>query len=248
MSILSHTHRVPGCLPALATLALTTLLAGYPLAGASAQTMYRPADVSTDMGQLTNLYSISHVIDGSGLSTGYTSGVTNLASYNATHNSSLPENVWVSALFSQTGSVTFDMGSGFSTPLASFVFWNDMPTFPTPISGFALAASNDATFSFATALGSFSPSNPPGGTDNAVIKEVFSFTPTTARYFRMTITGNIGNTNASGFGEAAFAGILAANSPEPGTLVLLALGTGVLATRFAGGGIRWMSRGRHRNA
>lgn len=188
---------------------------------ANAQIMYRPTGASSNIGTggSTNL---NNVINGSGLSTGFTSGTTNLTGYSATHNNNFPANLWGGT--ARTGLVTFDMGSTFSTPLASFVFWNLGPTNDVRVATFTLSASNDSTFSSGvTSLGSFTTNTT--GTNPATNYEVFSFTPTTARYYRMNITGTFNtNSNNTGIGEVAFAGVLAAAAPEPATFAFLALG------------------------
>lgn len=110
---------------------LFALSGGYPLGAANAQTMFQPADVTTNMGQAPADVGIRNVIDGSGLSTPYTSGVTDLAFYNAPHaitsplpNGSFKSTFWYSSLTRTTGLVTFDMGNGFNASLSQLAFWN----------------------------------------------------------------------------------------------------------------------------
>lgn len=230
MSIVSRSRSLFGSLGVALVVVSGHLLLGEGVA--YAQTMFRPIAASTNMGEL-NGNPITKVIDGSGLSSPYISGVTALAAYNATHDSDLGGNNWFSDLGNPTGFVIFDMGSGFTASLSQFAFWNDGPGFDTRVVGFSLSASNSATFSSGvTNLGGFTSTAPGGNT--TVGKEVFNFAPITARYFRMTITSNGGNTYSS-FGEAAFAGSAAAvNGPEPETLALLALGIGVFIWRKGG--------------
>lgn len=207
-------------------LVFAALLAGCALgiaAPASAQTMFQPTSVSTTMGNIGNAV-INNVINQSGLSTPYTSGVTSLASYNATHDSDLSTAYWNSSANNTTGNVDFDLGGTFT--ITNFVLWNDPSNYADQIVTFNLISSSDPTFSSSTALGSFTTNTV--GDFTAIQKETFSFAPTTARYFRMQVTANQGD-SFTAFGEAAFAGSTAAvNSPEPGSIALLALGTGVL--------------------
>lgn len=169
------------------------------------------------------LQVIGNTIDQVGLSSSYSSGVTPLASYNATLLfASSP--VWSSANIT-TGNVDFTLGGSYT--VSSFVFWNANSTNTARVVGFTLLASPDASFATTTNLGSFTSS--PTGSVIAINREVFSFTPTSASFIRMQITSNGGGGNTS-FGEAAVAVAAAVTSaPEAGSgsLALLGIGLGM---------------------
>jgi len=70
----------------------------------------QPTAVSTTMGSLSP-FAIGNVIDQSGLSPGYTSGVTGASSYTATHVGLVFTAHWQSSVGTTTGFVSFDLGS-----------------------------------------------------------------------------------------------------------------------------------------
>lgn len=188
---------------------------------ASAQVLFQPAAVSTNLGTFSGS-NINNTIDQSALSTTYSSGITPLAGYNATHRNILASDYWASASGTTTGNVIFDLGV--ARTIGTLVLWNGTPGNGTGINTFALSAANVADFSSGvTTLGNFTTNTT--GTAFAINLETFSFSATTARYFRMNITANAGSTDFTIFGEAAFASAtVSATAPEPGTFALLALG------------------------
>src|SRR5262245_6199090 len=107
---------------AMGLLALARALLCGPAPPARAGVILQPASVSTDMG--TGLGSPNRVINQSGLSAGYTSGVTDFDTYIArkpTHNSSDGRNIWGSD-FSNTGNFDFDLGGTYA--IGAFALWN----------------------------------------------------------------------------------------------------------------------------
>lgn len=214
--------------------ALGALLALSGVA-ASAQTIYQPASVTTDMGTSTDqAYDLNNLINQSGLQTPYVSGVTDLSTYNSSSQIFDYTNLWSSEADNPTGTVTFDLGN--TRTISDLLFWNSRAGTPERLTGFSLAASDDSTFSSGvTNLGDFTVDS--SGGFLSVRRDVFSFATTTARYFRMTITGN-GGAFRTTISEVAFAGpSVAAAAPEPGTLGLLALGIG-LPILMGNGGLR----------
>jgi hypothetical protein len=211
---------------------LALALLCVPAPAARADVILDPATASTNMGT-SPLFSPDNVRNQSGLSTPYTSGVTDFAAYiasNPTHNSNLFANGWGSQNRTTTGN--FDFGLGGTFTIDSFALWNfgDSPrsVFVRNVIGFDLLASADASFSSTTSLGTFTahPSN--FGPVNAVRPEVFTFAPTTAAFVRMHITSNNGDPSVTGFGEAAFSAQSPAAVPEPSSLALLSLGAAAL--------------------
>jgi hypothetical protein len=213
----------------LTTLALAAALLGLAPA-AQAGLILQPASASTDMGYLFSIPD--DVRNQSGLRVGYTSGVTDFNTYiasNPIHNGTLdPSSVWVSA-FLKTGNFDFALGGTFT--VQSFALWNIGGNADYNVVGFELLAADNAAFSSATSLGTFT-ANPNTGPFDAVLPQVFHFiTPTSAAFVRMRITSNNGNELITGFGEAAFEVQASPTAvPEPGSLALLAAGgLGLLA-------------------
>jgi hypothetical protein len=207
------TTRAPGLL----ALALALLCGAAPPARAGV--ILQPATASTDMG--TAIGSPNNVINQSGLSAPYTSGVTDFAAYiasNPTHNSSDARNAWGSN-FGATGNFDFDLGGTYA--IGAFALWNYGGGLPQNVVGFDLLAADNAAFSNPTTLGSFT-ANPDTGRYTAVLPEVFTFTPTSAAFVRMHITSNNGSRYTI-FGEAAFSAQATA-VPEPSSLALLGVG------------------------
>jgi hypothetical protein len=199
------------------------LLALVP--AAQAGIILQPASASTDMGNFNGTSVPNNVIIQSGLSTGYTSLVTDFDSYIAskpTHNSNSDANIWRSAF--QTTKGNFDFSLGGTHTIASFALWNAGGNNIWNVAGFELLASADSSFSSPTSLGSFT-ANANTGTADAVLPEVFTFTPTSAAFVRMHITSNWGDVYGTWFGEAAFEEQPAtATVPEPGSVALVGLG------------------------
>jgi len=98
---------------------------------------------------------VNDLIDQSGLSPSYTSGVTDFNSYtsSATHAFLEVSNAWVSNTGNPTGIITFDLGSTHS--IEAFALWNH--NFPNSINDFELLADTDGSFGNGgtTSLGSF---------------------------------------------------------------------------------------------
>jgi hypothetical protein len=187
-------------------------LFSLPLA-VGAGTMLQPTAVTTNMG--TAIGNINNVVNQSGLSTNYTSGVTDFATYtaSATHNSASGANFWVSASGTPSGNVDFSLGGSFA--IDSFALWNLPSGGITNVQGFTLLAANNSSFTGATMLGSFTASI--SGTQTAAPAQDFSFTTTTASFVRMQIAGNSLGAPFSGFGEAAL-DVASTAVPEPSTL------------------------------
>jgi len=178
--------------------------------------------------------SPTNTINQSGLSTGYTSLVTDFDAYiagNPSHDNNL-STIWSSDPTTITGNFDFALGSSFT--IQSLALWGNFDGalgVDTP-KEFGLFADDNAGFASPTFLGNFIANIPIA---NPVSPQVFSFLPTDASFVRMQITSNNGGTNFTRFGEAAFEVQDAQSVPEPSSLAQLALaslvGLGLAARR-----------------
>ena len=197
-----------------------SLLALAPSVNADSLVMLDPTSVATDIAT-SDPFKITRIIDQSGLSSSYTSGVTDFATFtsSATTGVITVNNTWSSATGSTSGNIDFTLGGSYT--ISSFALWTNLgPTEGAAILGlkdFTLLASDNASFIGATTLGSFTASKPVlAGTVHA---QVFDFTATTASFVRMEITNNYGGDRVL-FNEVAFG----AQVPEPSSFVLLGFG------------------------
>ena len=186
---------------------------------ASAGVILRPASASTTMGEF---YPVSHLVDGSGLSSGYSSLVTDFDTYiatNPTHFHGFGANVWGAPAGVRSGFIDFNLGG--SRTIESMAFWSAVSD-PSAIKDFVLLADDSADFVGATTLGTFTASNTLGsGSQTAA--QVFQFAATSASYIRMQVL----NTQAASsystvMGEVAFE--VVPSVPEPGMVALVGLG------------------------
>lgn len=210
----------------LLALIAPAVLAGLSAAPARAGLILQAKSASTNMGSLTADTLPDNTRNQTGLSVGYASLTTDFDGYIAsgpTHNGSSFPNVWISAGGITTGNFDFDLGGTFT--VESFAYWGIGGGAGSDVTGFTLLAADNAAFTGATVLGSFSPALDPSFSTTA---KVFTFAPTAAAFVRMQITSNNGG-GVAGFGEAAFEVQSAAAVPEPASLALIALGTGPLA-------------------
>ncbi len=107
----------------LTPLALALALLAGPTPAARAGLILQPTAASTDMGSFNTTTVPDNTRNQSGLSTGYTSQVTDFDTYiasNPTHQSIVSAYRWFSA--STTGNFDFDLGGTFT--IQSFALWN----------------------------------------------------------------------------------------------------------------------------
>jgi hypothetical protein len=205
--------------PALVLLISTPALAG---------TILQPSAASTSMGTVASPgYSPTHVIDQTGLTAPYISGVTNFDTYvpvTKTTAGGSGSNSWFSASGNITGNFDFDLGVPIG--IESFALWPDpQPNAHQGPKNFSLIGSLDPTFTTQIPLGSYVATEINGDVNNA--GQIFTFTPTVARYVRMNITSNYGSTLFTGMVEAAFE----QSVPEPTTPTLLLTATAATLLR-----------------
>jgi hypothetical protein len=164
---------------------------------------------------------LSHTFDQSGLSIGYTSGVTDFDAYmalNPMHTLLFSGFEWFSNSGTTSASVTYDLGSVFT--LSRLALWNEESS---GIGTLSLWYSLNGSDFFALALG-LTPTDNPYGDYPA---EIFAWGPTDMRYIRFDMSDcpqpNPGNFKACAIGEVAFASEVGV-VPEPATISLVALG------------------------
>ena len=171
---------------------------------------------------------VQHIIDRSGLSPTFTSGVTDFDTYiggNPRHTFLYEGYEWFAAFGNTSASITLDMGSAVS--LRRLAFWNDEYSGTSRLTVFAC---DTVACGVAINLGQFSPiNNDASVTDYGA--EVFDIADALTRYVRLDVVGPQPNAlwNGPSIGEVAFD---VGTVPEPGTLALLGLGlAGLAATR-----------------
>jgi hypothetical protein len=194
---------------------------------AHAAVILQPAGVTSTMGE-GNFGSISNLINKSGLSLTYTSGVTDFTTYiasNPAHNGGGTSAIWDSSGPNKiTGVLDFDLGG--PVTINALALWNRGGNSNQNAIGITLLGDDNAAFSSPDTLGSYT-ADPNTGPLTAVLPDVFSFTPTTASFLRLQITSNNGGSNVV-LGEVAFSQVV----PEPSGLALTGLAVaGLLRSR-----------------
>lgn len=199
---------------------------------AHAQVIIGPAAATVDAGGTEAAGNINDTFNQSGLSAGYTSGVTNFNAYlasNPLHTATYVGFEWFSGV-SSTATVTYDLGALRS--IDALALWNE------EFSGIGtlnlLGSTNGVTFSaFATGL---APTNNPASTPYPA--QVFAFATQSTRYVRFAMSDCPqpagGGYNGCSIGEVAFRTAAVAAVPEPATLALVGgglLGLGAIARR-----------------
>lgn len=170
--------------------------------------------------------SISNTFNQSGLSTGYTSNVTDFNTYLAgspTHTQLFAGFEWFSNRGTNSASVTYNFGSVRS--FDALALWNEDRS---GIGLLNLLTSNDG-INFAALATGLAPTDNPGGADYGA--DVFAFGATSAQYVRFDMSGcpqAPSSFTACAIGEVAFREAAGGTVPEPGSLALIGLGLAAL--------------------
>jgi hypothetical protein len=203
---------------------------GASLGAAEAATIIGAQSVtaSSERGNVPAINTITQ----SGLSVGYTSGVDDFDAYlalNPTHTLIAQNNEWFSDFGNVTPTLTFDLGAVFTVDRVA-LWVEESSGFSTAV----LSSSTDGvTFG---GLGTINPVDNPLADYPA---EVFGFSATAMRYFRMEMSGcpqpDPGSTDECSLGEIAFSSTTTAPIPVPGAGLLLAsaMAAGAVASRRA---------------
>jgi hypothetical protein len=156
--------------------------------------------------------SVGHLIDQSGLSVPFISGVTDFETYvatNPTHAGLTGANGWASASHVTSGYLEFDLGSDYA--LSTFALWTQNNT--SAIDSFSLSSALDAGFTIGvTNLGSFTAAK-------TLAMQTFTVSGT-GEFIRLQVNTTFGATNVN-IGEVAFDTELL---PEPATVAILGVG------------------------
>lgn len=207
--------------------AVTALAAGAAQAG----TITSPtAILQNTAGVFTSGAEVQNAFNGSGLSVGFTSGVTDFDSYiaaNPTHTTSFSGKEW----FSTSGGIV-DLDFGSVLNVTRLAIWNEEGG--NGVGSLTVSASADTLFTTLTALGTFAPAQNPEG--SAYSAQVFDLTDASTQFLRLEFAPNSGQT-LFGLGEIAFDTSSVAAVPVPASLPLM---IGALA------GVAALRRGRSR--
>lgn len=199
---------------------------------AAAQVIVAPTSATINSGGPGD-GSINNTFNQAGLTSGYTSGVTNFDTYIATnpqHSLVFACCEWFSAFGTSSASVTYDFGTALS--LDALALWNEETA---GIGTLDLLWSLDGT-SFSS-LGVFNPTDNPVSSDYG--PQVFTFAPTGLRYVRFNMSNcpqNPGDYQACAIGEVAFRSTdtVTPAVPEPGTWAMMLLGFGAVGFSLRG--------------
>lgn len=182
------------------------------------------ATASSDSGPA---YAIGNTINQSGLSAGFTSGVTDFDTYLAGNpmHSLNADTEWFGAYGTTSATVTYDLGSAWA--IDRLALWNEESS---GIGMFDLFVSLDGV-AFTQIANDLTPFDNPLADYPA---EVFGLGLHTARYVRMDLSGcpqlDPGSYPSCAIGEVAFSAARATSVPEPGSLGLF----GTALAGFAG--------------
>lgn len=178
--------------------------------GASAALVYGPTSASSTLSTFDG--SLAATYNQSGLSAGYTSGVTNFETYvtSTTHASPNPGNAWAVRVSDLPGFITYDLGDAIL--IEKLAVWTSFGGFS--VGDFTVFTSlDDVTF---TDVGSFSAID----TVAPMPGQVFDLADTTGRYVRLSIQTSRG-AGAANVSEVVIGGSEALTVPEPASLALV---------------------------
>lgn len=185
-------------------------------AGSASAAVIGASTVSSPQGDFGGSYPLLNIINQSGLSAGYVSGVTDFASYTATTTGvGLAGAGFTGTESNGPQQFTFDLGS--STLIDAIAIWQSGSV--GSVATFELYADDDGDFSNgvgALLLGSTALAS------QVTNAQVFNFAAVSTRFVHLNGLSSLQPPDYYGLNEVIFNG---ANSvPEPGSIVLLGLG------------------------
>lgn len=208
---------------------LSRSLAGLALVALSnisyATVIYTGSVISSTSSSCCSL-NADLLFDQSGLSAGYTSGVTDFDAYVASSPTHLgTSGTPITAGYFAPAGATVDVDLGQTLMLTSLVLWNDNDY--QGVNSFHLMIANNALFTGATSLGSFNAYYGVANTNLSysigTAAQVFNLNDAAGRYVRVVFD----TPHDGGYinvGELAFGVGDAVETPEPASLGLLGLG------------------------
>jgi hypothetical protein len=180
------------------------------MGSANAASIIQPIGVTTNGG--TDVFDVVNLINQSGLSTGYSSGITDFDSFVST-----TTGIGGIGGAGSAPPVNFDFDLGGIIHVDAIALWGQGSGSASLVE-FDLFASNVQDFSTSSLLGNFTIPNL-----SATLANVFSFAAIDAQYFRVAATRNNGFSSATRFDEFAVRGTAAA-VPTPAAVWLLGAG------------------------
>ena len=183
------------------------------MGSANAGPIIQPIGVTTDGG--TDVFDVVNLINQSGLSASYSSGITDFDSFVSTTTGFNGASGVGGA--GSAPPVNFDFDLGGIIRVDAIALWGQGSGSASLVE-FDLFASNVQDFSTSSLLGNFTIPNL-----SATLANVFSFASIDAQYFRVAATRNNGFSSATRFDEFAVRGTAAA-VPTPAAVWLLGAG------------------------
>jgi len=166
--------------------------------------------------------SPAQMINQSGLSAGFTSGVTDFDTYIAGNPTHMRNDFqgWIGPSNGPfTGRLDFALGGSYN--VERFAMWNTAAGSTANVQSFTLYLSDAANFSSSTNVGTFT--NPQLDSSDPYPVTVFDTLDATGQYLRLQINSYYNNGNVVEIGEVALDVTPGNTVPEPGSMALVSL-------------------------